>query len=215
MYELIQKKSSKKPLRLTVAIVLLVVAAITLLLTLHVISKRPAVNSGSAIPTPAQAITPSKQAEVNPGLPSRLKIPKIGVDATIDYMGTTPQGEMSTPDGPVNAGWFKLGPRPGENGNAVINGHFGYKNDIPAVFDNLHKLQKGDNVYTTNEKNETIAFVVRELRTYTPNENATDIFRSSDGQAHLNLITCQGIWNQAQKSYSTRLVVFTDKIIEQ
>ena len=190
------------------------VAALALSLSLYVISKRPAVNSVSPIPTPAQAITPLKQTDVNPGLPSRLKIPKIGVDATIDHLGTTPQGEMSTPDGAANAGWFNLGPRPGENGNAVINGHFGYKNNIPAVFDNLHKLQKGDKLYTTNEKNETTAFVVRELRTYTPNEDATDIFRSSDGQAHLNLITCQGVWNKAQKSYSTRLVVFTDKIIE-
>lgn len=209
------KNSSKKSLRRIVVIVFLVVAALALSLSLYVISKRPAVNSVSPIPTPAQAITPLKQTDVNPGLPSRLKIPKIGVDATIDHLGTTPQGEMSTPDGPANAGWFNLGPRPGENGNAVISGHFGYKNNIPAVFDNLHKLQKGDKLYTTNEKDETTTFVIRELRTYTPKENATDVFRSSDGQAHLNLITCQGVWNQAQKSYSTRLVVFTDKIIEQ
>lgn len=211
----LSKNSSKKPLRLIVVIVLIVAAALALSLTLYNTSKRPAENTGVPIPTPAQAIAPSKQTEVNPGLPSRLKIPKIGVDATIDHLGTTPQGEMSTPDGPDNAGWFKLGPRPGENGNAVISGHFGYKNNLPAVFDNLHKLQKADKLYTTNQKGEITTFVVRELRTYAPNENATDIFRSSDGQAHLNLITCQGIWNQAQKSYSTRLVVFTDEIIEQ
>ena len=191
------------------------VAALALSLTLHVVLKKPAMNFGSSTPAPAHVIAPSKQAEVNPGLPLRLKIPKIGVDATIDYLGTTPQGEMSTPKGPSNVGWFNLGPRPGENGSAVINGHFGYKNNIPAVFDNLHALQKGDNLYTTNEKDETITFVVRELRTYTPKDNATDIFRSSDGQAHLNLITCQGVWNQSQKSYSNRLVVFTDKILKQ
>jgi hypothetical protein len=52
---------------------------------------------------------------------------------------------------------------------------------------------------------------VRELRTYGPDEYASAVFRSSDGKAHLNLITCEGTWNSAQKSFSNRLVVFADK----
>lgn len=143
----------------------------------------------------------------------RLEIPKIGVDAAIDYVGITSQGELGVPTGPANAGWYDLGPRPGEKGNAVIDGHFGYKNHIPAVFDNLHTLQKGDKLYVKDMKGITATFVVRELRTYGPADYAPAVFRSSDGKAHLNLITCEGTWNQAQKSFSNRLVVFADKAI--
>jgi len=49
---------------------------------------------------------------------------------------------MDVPKGLNNIGWFNLGPRPGENGNAVIDGHYGvWKNGKGAVFNNLHKLR--------------------------------------------------------------------------
>ena len=148
------------------------------------------------------------------GLPVRLTIPKINVDAAVDYVGVTPQGELGVPKGPTNAAWYELGPRPGDKGSAVIDGHFGYKNNIPAVFDKLYTLQKGDNMYVIDDKGKTAIFVVRELRTYGQNEDSSGIFISSDGKAHLNLITCQGTWSESQKSYSNRLVVFADKKIK-
>lgn len=152
-----------------------------------------------------------KQAQASVGLPARLEIPKIKVDAALDYVGVTSKGELGVSAGPTNAAWYDRGPRPGQTGNAVIDGHFGYKNHIPAVFDNLHTLQKGDKLFVKDTRGLSTTFVVRELRTYGLNDYAPAVFRSSDGKAHLNLITCQGDWNQAQKSYSTRLVVFTDK----
>jgi LPXTG-site transpeptidase (sortase) family protein len=152
-----------------------------------------------------------KQAMAIVGLPARLEIPTIKVDAALDYVGVTPKGELGVSAGPTNAAWYDQGPRPGQTGNAIIDGHFGYKNHIPAVFDNLHTLKKGDKLYVKDIKGLTTTFVVRQLRTYSPDDYASAVFRSSDGKAHLNLITCQGDWNQAQKSYSTRLVVFADK----
>ncbi|PIZ82226.1 MAG: class F sortase, partial [Parcubacteria group bacterium CG_4_10_14_0_2_um_filter_41_6] len=38
-----------------------------------------------------------------------------------------------------------------------------------------------------------------------------EVFNSSDGKAHLNLITCTGVWNKEDNAFSERLVVFTDK----
>ena len=54
-------------------------------------------------------------------------------------------------------------------------------------------------------------FVVREIRTYDKDEYAPDVFILDDDKAHLNLITCIGFWDKVSKSYSKRLVVFTDK----
>jgi len=144
------------------------------------------------------------------GLPVRLKIPKMNVDAPIGDVGLTPQGAMGVPVGPTSTVWFDLGPRPGEDGSAVIAGHEGWKDGIWAVFDDLYRLQKGDKVYVIDEQGETTTFVVSGSRLYDQNGDASDVCYSNDGQAHLNLITCEGTWNAAQKSYSNRLVVFTN-----
>ena len=140
----------------------------------------------------------------------RIEIPKISINAVVESVGLTPDGAMDAPKGPSNVGWFSLGPRPGETGSAVIDGHSGWKNHIPAVFDNLYKLSKGDKVYIQDPKGATVAFVVREIESYKPNQDASDVFISSDGKGHLNLITCTGFWNKILKSHSNRLVVFTD-----
>lgn len=152
--------------------------------------------------------------QISLGLPVRLKIPRINVDVAVEYVGVTPEGAMGVPKGPAEVAWYKLGPRPGETGSAVIAGHSGWKNNKPAVFDNLNKLQKGDKIYIEDKKGVVVTFVVREKRLYDPNADATDVFTSSDGKAHLNLVTCEGVWDKVSKSYSKRLVVFTDKETE-
>jgi len=156
-----------------------------------------------------------KQAQILPipiGEPMRLKIPKINVDTAIEYVGLTSDGAVDVPKNPTNAAWFNLGPRPGNNGSAVITGHYGpWENGKESIFDNLHKLRKGDKLYIEDDKGVIISFVVRESRSYDPKADASDVFGSNDGKSHLNLITCEGVWNKDSKSYSKRLVVFTDK----
>ncbi len=83
------------------------------------------------------------------------------------------------------------------------------------MFDNLNKLRSGDKLSVIDKDGKATNFVVRQLRVYSPNEDATEVFRSSDGKAHLNLITCQGVWNKGRARYSKRLVVFTDKSVDQ
>lgn len=151
------------------------------------------------------------QEQENIGLPVRIKIPVIDVDTNVIPVGLTFDGAMDVPKGPAEVAWFNLGPRPGKNGNAVIAGHYGWKNNIPAVFDNLHKLRIGDKISVEDEKGVTTIFVVREMRIYGKDDVALDVFASIDGKAHLNLITCTRTWNKAEETRSERLVVFTDK----
>lgn len=146
------------------------------------------------------------------GIPIHLRIPKISVDAKIDSVGITSDGAVGAPKGPANVTWYNLGPRPGDKGSAVITGHYGkWKNGEGSVFDDLSKLSHGDKIYVEDEKGTTISFVVRELRTYDQNENVPEVFSSGDGKAHLNIITCEGVWIEAQQTYSNRLIVFADK----
>lgn len=145
------------------------------------------------------------------GLPVRLRIPTMNVDAVIEHLGLAPDGAMDTPKGPSDVAWFDGGPLPGEKGSAVIAGHFGWKDNIPAVFDDLSTLRKGDKIYVENDKGELTTFVVRESKLFGEKGNAAEVFNSSDDKAHLNLVTCEGVWNKEAKSYSERLVVFADK----
>lgn len=159
----------------------------------------------------ANAVAVAKPRQTSPGLPVNLKIPAINVDAAIESVGITSKGEMDVPKSPANAAWYNRGPRPGEKGSSVIDGHSGYKDNIPAIFDNLSKLRSGDKIYLKDEKGVTNIFVVRVSRDYDPKADASGVFHSSDGKAHLNLITCEGVWDNTKKSYSSRLVVFADK----
>ncbi|MHB0978345.1 MAG: class F sortase [Minisyncoccota bacterium] len=145
------------------------------------------------------------------GPPLNLKIPKIAVDTLIEQVGLTREGDVDSPDGPTNTAWYNLGPRPGEIGNSVIVGHFGWKNNTPAVFDNLSKLEKGDKIYVEDDQGIITTFIVNEIKTYDSKDNASDVFNSNDNKSHLNLITCKGVWNEKNKGYSERLVVFSTK----
>ena len=149
-----------------------------------------------------------KTQKENPKMPVRLKIPNINVDAAIEYVGVTSKGAMAAPSDITNVGWFNLGPRPGENGNAVIAGHFDGENGEQGVFANLDKLKMGDKLYVEDSKGTLTTFIVRRSRAYNPGY-ADDVF-SGTSSAHLNLITCDGVWDQKKQSFSKRLVVFTD-----
>lgn len=151
------------------------------------------------------------QAPASVAVPVRLKIPEIKVDAPMEGVGLTATGAMDVPSNQDGVAWYELGERPGEVGSAVISGHYGWKNNIGSVFDRLHELKPGDKVYSEDDQGVITTFVVRESRIYDLKADTVEIFKSDDGKAHLNLITCAGVWNVDKQMYSNRLVVFTDK----
>jgi len=196
---------------------IIVLSAVTVSLTaaLYNVFKAPVITVPVPLvlkPVIIQQIEKVKPIQPSASLPLRLKIPKIGVNAGLDYVGLTSTGAMGVPPGPSTAAWFQDGPRPGDIGSAVIDGHFGiWKGGIPSVFDNLYKLHKGDELMVEGENGVVITFIVSELRIYDQTQDASDIFSSTDGKAHLNLITCEGVWNRALQSFPSRLVVFADR----
>jgi LPXTG-site transpeptidase (sortase) family protein len=147
------------------------------------------------------------QVEINS--PIRLIIPKVKVDATIEYVGLTSTGAMGVPKKITDVAWFNLGTIPGEIGSAVIAGHLDGKNGQKAIFYDLKKLKKGDLLFIKDNQGKIITFVVKELRLYNSEAAVPEVFSSNQG-VHLNLITCAGNWSKSKKNYAQRLVVFTD-----
>lgn len=144
--------------------------------------------------------------------PVQIIIPVINVDAKIESVGLTSDNAVGVPSTPADVAWYNLGPRPGENGSAVISGHYGrWKDGSGSVFDDLNLLKIDDKIYIKNESGATTTFIVRDIKKYDSSANVLEIFNAKDDKAHLNLITCQGAWNRTTKSFPDRLVVFADK----
>ena len=154
----------------------------------------------------------ASELPVSVARPVRLKILAINVDSAIEYVGLAPDGTMDVPKERANVAWFSLGASPGESGSAVIAGHYGWENKKGSAFDNLYKLREGDKLYIEDDRGATISFVVRESRRYDPKADASEVFGSSDDKSHLNLVTCEGVWDEHTNQYSKRLVVFTDRV---
>lgn len=168
-------------------------------------------------PTPVAVVTPTVVHETTTppivvSQPVRLQVASISVNALITPVGMNATGNMDIDENPTQLAWYKLGPKPGEEGSAVIAGHYGWKDSVPSVFNDLNKLAVGDKISTYGEDGVAKTFKVTRTALYMPDQDATDVFRSDDGKAHLNLVTCQGSWNNSARTYSERLVVFSDYV---
>jgi len=171
----------------------------------------------SELPAPIVATsTPSGSASAYeiPGKPSRLIIPSIGVDANIQSVGLYWRGDgtMGIPTNFTDVAWYNGGPRPGEPGSAVIDGHLDGRDVKEAVFYNLGKLQTGDIVEVVDVAGKKFDFKVVDVKTYDYNAPTADIFSHDTSTSRLNLITCAGDWDKTQGLYNKRVVVFTELV---
>lgn len=155
-------------------------------------------SSPTPVPTPAYI----------PTMPVAVSIPKIGVFANIESVGLTGDGKMDVPKKDEDVAWYDLGYKPGEMGSAVFAGHLDKVTGAPAVFWNLAKLDKGDEIFVTDQNNKTLKFAVYDKHTFIYNEVPLDQIFASAGSATLNLITCGGTFNQAARNYDHRTIVF-------
>ncbi|MHB8578215.1 MAG: class F sortase [Dehalococcoidia bacterium] len=146
-----------------------------------------------------------------PPMPVRLIIPSLQLNAPIEDIGFDADGGMAVPSGPDSVGWFAPGFRPGDPGNAVMDGHVDWV-DRAAIFWFVKDLTAGDEVDVSYDDGSTAAFSVDTVAVY-PDDSTPldDIFAVSD-VPHLNLITCGGTFDHATHNYDHRTVVYTTEI---
>lgn len=150
--------------------------------------------------------------DIYPELPVNLKIPKLAVNADVEYVGKDGSGRMDVPKKDEDVAWWKFGAKPGEMGSAVLAGHFDRKDGGPAVFYDLSKLKMGDTIEVMGEKGEILSFEVVGTEIFKDSEfPLQEVFGRTDGR-YLNLITCDGVYDRNSKNYSDRLVVFTELV---
>jgi LPXTG-site transpeptidase (sortase) family protein len=102
-------------------------------------------------------------------------------------------------------GWYELGPRPGERGNAVLVGHNLWEGHAGA-FSALGRLKVGDRITVATSPPAHFVYAVERVVTYpTGAAPIGEIFGPSSDPV-LTLITCAGR-PDARGEYPERLVV--------
>jgi hypothetical protein len=174
----------------------------------------PPASSEISVPPSIQVGVPVDLADANLPVdvqaPTRLEIPAIGVDTTVSPLGRNPNGTAQVPSTANYAGWYDLGPRPGEIGPAVILGHVDSVSG-PGVFFRLKSLLPGDIITVVSGK-QTYRFEVSRLLTYPKSDFPTEAVFGTTPDSELRLITCTGAFDTATGHYVDNVVVFAIRV---
>jgi sortase (surface protein transpeptidase) len=136
-----------------------------------------------------------------------LRIPAIGVQTGLVPLGVGPDGALQVPTDFAVAGWYTLGPTPGEVGPAVIAGHIdSYRG--PAVFFRLGALHPGDQVRVAEQDGLVAVFRVYEVGRYAKVSFPTRRVYANTDSPELRLITCGGAFDTHTRSYRDNVVVY-------
>ncbi len=103
-------------------------------------------------------------------------------------------------------GWYRLGPLPGQAGDAVMTCHNQWYGVARALCYDLATISPGADVYTRTADRITRRWRVDGVRTVAYDATVPDLF-SSAGPPRLSIITCGGDWDAARQNFSLRVIV--------
>ncbi|WP_307855823.1 class F sortase [Kibdelosporangium banguiense] len=138
-----------------------------------------------------------------------LEIPRISAKSSLVPLGLDKDETVEVPpvSQPMQAGWYKFGPAPGEVGPAVILGHVdGDKK--PGIFFRLRELKPGDEILVARQDGKTAKFVVQQLDQIAKSEFPEEQVYGDTGQPELRLITCGGAFDRTEHSYKDNIIVY-------
>lgn len=158
--------------------------------------------TATTIPTLEPSPTP-----IPIGKPISIEIAKISLAAEITPIGLTDNHSMDIPKDFFTTGWYERSVKPGEEGSAIINGHFDTSSGAPAVFYKLGDLVRGDEINIETDLQQKLTFIVDESFTHPLEDFPADIVYKNEPGRILKLITCDGIWDPVKKIYSSRRVI--------
>lgn len=162
----------------------------------------------TALPLAVPA-TIATQPNPNAGVPIRVRIPAIDVDADIIDLGLNPDHTLEVPQDYAQTGWFTGRSIPGEPGPSVIAGHVDSATG-PAVFFRLHDLEEGDFVLIDRTDDLTALYRVNSGVQTEKTAFPTDQVYGPTAEPTLRLITCGGTFDHDAGSYEGNFIVFAE-----
>jgi hypothetical protein len=173
----------------------------------------PSARVAADAPALPQSAASFKSSRTYPKVPEpvRLRIPALQVESRLDGMGLQPDGSVEVPDRADRAGWYDRGPRPGQNGPAVILGHVDSKKG-PGIFFDLVNVKPGTLVHVDRSDGSTATFRVTHLERVAKTEFPTDLVYAPSLDPTLRLVTCGGSFDHARGSYRDNVIAFADLV---
>ncbi|GLZ35640.1 class F sortase [Lentzea sp. NBRC 105346] len=149
---------------------------------------------------------PQPQAQSEP---AELRIPKIDVRSSLVPLGLNADGTVEVPpvETPMQAGWYRNGPKPGETGPAVVLGHVD-GNQQAGVFFRLRELKPQDVIEVSTTDGQTKRFLVRQVNQVPKDQFPTDAVYGDTAEPELRLITCGGSFDRAARSYRDNVIIY-------
>ncbi|WP_199433937.1 class F sortase [Qaidamihabitans albus] len=169
---------------------------------------------GSAEPEP-EAAEPTSSVPVTKPYdklrPTEVSIPKLDATSSLITVAVNKDGELAVPsaDDPMQAAWYRLSPVPGEVGPAILLGHVD-GGGRPGIFHKLHELVPGDEILVERSDDERLRFVVDRSEQVPKDEFPAEAVYGNTDQPQLRLITCGGVFDQAEHSYEDNVIVYAN-----
>lgn len=196
-------------------------AAALTVAALAAVAARPAADVGgdevaalaSTAPADARTSVPVRKGELPTGAevvpPVGLRIPTIGVTATVNAVGINPQtSEFEVPPSVDEVGWYRYGPGlAAPAGSVVIAGHVDSSTQGKGAFFRLRELDQGDRLTVTGSDGQVRAYRVIAREEYQKTRIPLDRYFARDGDQRLTLITCGGPFDADTRRYRDNLVV--------
>ena len=147
------------------------------------------------------------------GRPVRVTVPSAGISARVVPVGLTRDRALQVPSDTHVAGWWKGGPRPGQPGPAVIDGHVDTVSG-PAVFYALRVVRRGDLVVVRRADGGATRFSVQRVARYRKARFPTAAVYGLTRRPTLRLITCSGAFDRSTGHYVDNTVVYATALAE-
>jgi len=170
-------------------------------------------------PTPTPVQQPDTQVETTPEptptpyvkpIPIRLYFTDFELSCEVVSVGINADNEMETVDSPTKAAWLSFGPAPGENGNAIINGHNRFSGEA-GYFSVLKQMEGGEEVVIEFIDGTFKYFTVESINTYKI-ADVPDSVMATDGEPRMTLITCLGDWDSSIGTSASRVVAVCKEV---
>lgn len=149
-----------------------------------------------------------KEYTVAADRPRYLSIEKLGIsNARVLSLGLNAKGELMTPAGIYDAGWYNASSKPGQGGTLLIDGHNGGPTKV-GIFKYLPSLVEGDIIKI--ERGDGAVFTYAVVENVTISLDESDAYMSTAmkspvaGKESISIISCTGDWSSQRKTYLSR-----------
>ena len=144
-----------------------------------------------------------------------LVIDKLGVNAPVSMFGVDDKLVPEVPYTATDVAWYDFSARPGTGGNAVFAGHVTWNG--PAVFYDLDKLEKGDEVRLQGYDGTKVVYRVSSVFQVDPDDPESVKVMWTTTEDVITIITCSGKFFETgdpilRGDYTHRLIVRGDLV---